>query len=452
MKHLRTFAFLAAALVASSVSGLVQDASACAVLTPDESIPVKGHKMILSLSKDKTTLWDQFFYEGAPESFAWILPTKGIVDVGLSSDALFDAFGQVTAPQVFAPAVCPNSCFGNGGTDGGGNVTVIAHEMVGPYETVQLSSNDPNALKDWLQMSGYPIPAEVLPVLDAYVNEGFDFLAVRLLPGQTAEAVQPLRVSMQGAAPSVPIRLLAAGTGEVTAVTLWIVSEGKYLPANAPVVSITDDDLEWDFAADSSDYDAVRAQKLAAENGLGYLLEAARQYESAEIQGPLQDLVGADPVQSGYGADAAEAQAGLAADMDAMFGTLGPDPWVTRLTADLSREALKSDLALTAAADQSPVNGVYTPKSYVNEDQCPPDPCATGGGGAGGDATGGNGTGGNGTGGDATGGNGNGGNPPGGSSGCGCGVPGSAPGEGAALGVFLALGLALRRRLRRGSR
>jgi len=45
--------------------------------------------MILSISQDRTTSWDQITYAGAPSSFAWVLPIKGQVEVGLSSDALF---------------------------------------------------------------------------------------------------------------------------------------------------------------------------------------------------------------------------------------------------------------------------------------------------------------------------------------------------------------------------
>lgn len=451
MNHSRTFAFVAAAVLAGSISGLGRDARACAVLTPDESIPVTGHKMILSLSQDQTTLWDQFTFTGAPESFAWILPTKGQVEVGVSSDAIFDAFGQVTAPQVFAPSVCPNTCLGNGGGDGGGNVTVIAHEAIGPYDTVQLSSSDPAALKDWLAANGFPIPAEVLPILDAYVAEGFNFLAMKLLPGAGVEAIQPVRVTMPGAAPSIPIRLLAAGTGELTEVTLWIVSDGKYVPANAPVASISEGDLVWDFATDSSNYAAVRKEKLAAENGLAYLVEASRPYSDWEIKSPLQYLVDSDPAKSGYGADAGAAQAGLDGDMAAVFGTLGDSPWITRLTADLSREALLEDLALTAAPDQSEVYGSYTPANHVNAGQCPPDPCATGG--AGGGGTGGTGAGGTGSGaGGGSGGGDQGGNSGDGGSSGGCGVPGAPPREGAALGLFLALGLALRKRLARRAR
>lgn len=456
MTRARLSVLLASALLATSLSALTDDARACAVLTPDQSVPVTGHKMILSLSKDNTTLWDQFAFTGDPASFGWILPIKGQVEVDVSSDALFDAFAQVTAPQIYAPDVCPNSCKGQGGNDGGGGVDVISHEAVGPYDTVQLASNDPNALKDWLQMHSFPVPAAVQPVFDTYVAEGFGFLAIRLLPGMTTEAVQPVRVTMPGAAPSVPIRLLAAGTGDLTQVTLWVVSDGKYLPTNAPVTTLAASDLVWDFAKDSSDYEAVRAEKLAASGGLAYLVEQASQRATFEFISPLQELVMSDPAKSGYGKDAAAAQESLDADMAAMFGKLGDSPWVTRLSADLSRQALKSDLTLGAAADQSSVPGNFTPGKHINAAECPPDPCATGGssaggsdsGGAGGSNSGGSASGGNNTGGSNSGsgssggGDGNGDDAKGG----GCGVTGSPAGDGTALGLVLALGLALRRR------
>jgi MYXO-CTERM domain-containing protein len=278
----------------------------------------------------------------------------------------------------------------------------------------------------------------------------------------SAEAIQPVRVTLPGAAPTVPIRLLAAGTGELTQVTIWIVSDGKYLPANAPTITIESSELVWDFAKDSSDYEAVRAEKLAASGGLAYLVQQAWLYGTLAFQSPLQDLVASDPAKSGYGKDAASAQAALDADMDAMFGKLGDKAWVTRLSADLSREALKSDLLVGAAADQSLFAGSITPENHINAGECPPDPCATGGSSAGGSnsggsssggsSAGGNGAGGSGAGGNGAGGSASGGDSPGGAAGGndgkdgGCGVSGSPAGNGAALGMVVALGLALRRR------
>src|SRR5262249_42903516 len=76
------------------------DAAACGgCLTQQQEVTqVTGHKMILSISKTQTTLWDQITYSGKPSSFAWILPIRGMVDFGLSSDALFQTLDAKTNP------------------------------------------------------------------------------------------------------------------------------------------------------------------------------------------------------------------------------------------------------------------------------------------------------------------------------------------------------------------
>lgn len=421
MKSWKALAPLAMLVSCALSVGAARDASACAVFTPTETPSVTGHRMILSVSNTETTLWDQFDYKGAPESFGWILPIKGVAEVGLSSDALFDALGQVTAPQIFAPSQnCPNSCDGQGGgfgggVDGGSNggVVVVAQQVVGPFEMVQLSSQDPNALKGWLAQNGYPIPAGIGPILDAYVAEGFDFVALKLLPGMGLDSVKPVRVTVQGAAPSIPLRLLAAGTGDLTPVTIFVLGEGRWEPTNAPVVEMKASDLVWDFKTESSNYAAVRASKLAATSGLGWLVEQARPFAAFEVDNGLQSLVSASPADSGYGDAMVTPQAALDADLAALHGALSPSPWIMRYTADLSRQAFAKDLSLGAAASQTPVDGVYGVTNSINEPPCPPDPCGGQGGNGGSGASSGNG----GSGGNAAAGEGS-------SSDCGCRVAG----------------------------
>jgi hypothetical protein len=103
-----------------------------------ENTQVTGHRMIFSISKTETTLWDQFSYTGDPSSFAWVLPVKGNPEIGLSSDALFGNLDALTQVQVAPPPLnCPpppycyngssgSSSGGFGGAGGGGPVTVVA--------------------------------------------------------------------------------------------------------------------------------------------------------------------------------------------------------------------------------------------------------------------------------------------------------------------------------------
>src|SRR3954462_2634215 len=114
------FALPVVALSLASAS----DAAACGACFHGEmeNTQVTGHKMIFSISQVETTLWDQFSYAGDPTSFAWVLPIKGSVTVGLSSDALFQNLEAQTTVGVNPPASpCPGPpfCEGQNGAGGG---------------------------------------------------------------------------------------------------------------------------------------------------------------------------------------------------------------------------------------------------------------------------------------------------------------------------------------------
>ena len=366
------------------------DAAACGgcFIQQSESSQVTGHRMVLSVSKTQTTLWDQIKYAGNPSSFAWVLPTKGLVQVGLSSDALFDELVELTSPSVSSPSITcpPPSCADFGGVSGaessasGGGVTVVASEVVGPYQTVQLKADDPAALQTWLSDNGYALPADVKPIVDAYVVEGFGFLALKLVPGQGVDSMRPVRVTSPGAGPVLPLRMVAAGTGAITPVTLWVFGEGRYEAANAPNVKLDESALVWDWDSQKSNYAEVVQKQLAASKNKGWLVEAGEPASTFAYTSPLTSLVESDPSHSGYGDPndpmsdpVAEAQA----DVDTLFAGIDPSSlWVTRLHAELSKDALAADLQLGVAADQTPVNRSHVAsKTTGTVPMCPPDPC-----------------------------------------------------------------------------
>lgn len=214
------------------------------------------------------------------------------------------------------------------------------------------------ALTNWLQTNNYPVPMGVQPILDAYVAEGFGFLAVKLLPGQGSDAVKPIRVTFDGAVPSFPMRLLNAGRAARPDVTLFALADGRYEPSGAPTFTINPEELTWDYAAEKSDYEAVRAAKLAAAGGTSLLVEYARPTDSFLIDTPLTEFVSSDPKQGGYGGDPMKsAQQLLQEDLAALHGSLGGAsggaPWIMRFVGTLSKEALRQGLTLTAAASQT---------------------------------------------------------------------------------------------------
>jgi len=373
---------------------------------PDgSSTQVTGHQMILSMGMDQTTLWDQFSYaDGDGSDFTWVLPTKGVVEIGLSSDLIFGQLGVDTAVTVLPPpqSCPPTNCddgdfaaesdanFGGGGGSADDGVTVLAQEQVGPYETVQLQSSDPAALNDWLETNGYTIPDDVQPIINSYVAEQFNFLALKLSPGVGVDRMQPVRVTTPGAGVALPLRMVAAGTGVTTAVTLWVIGEGRYEPSNFPGFGISEDALVWDYDTWSSNYTTLRAAAYDASNGHAWLTEASRPYSPQLFRSTISNIVqSVDPSQSGYDDGSGDWDAAYEAaqqDMDVLFGSLDEDSvTVTRLRAELSREALGDDLVVQASSDQSQVSSTLQATKWVGTQPPCPEVCDDSFGNPGGD-------------------------------------------------------------------
>ncbi|MDI1434712.1 MULTISPECIES: DUF2330 domain-containing protein [Polyangium] len=382
------------------------DTQACGgcIVSQSESTQVTGHRMILSISQQQTTLWDQITYAGDPSSFAWVLPIKGQVEVGLSSDALFSTLEESTRVQINSPTIDCSFCGSNGqggagGTgganNGGGGVVIIAEEVVGPYATVQLSSQDPNALATWLTTNGYNVPADIQPVIDTYVQEGFNFLALKLVPGQGIDSMRPVRVTSDGASLSLPLRMVAAGTGAKTPINLWVLGEGRYEPKNFPHFVIKQADLVWNWDTQSSNYKELRQNAFDASGGKAWLIEASESFSSFYLEEGLLYLAENNPSESGYGGEPGGPTAleECQADLDKLYGSIPKaSQWVTRMSAELTRPALAADLVVGAAADQSTVARFLTVnKSVGTAPSCPCGPIGEGGGGAMGGANGGNG-------------------------------------------------------------
>jgi hypothetical protein len=284
--------------------------------SPDKGTVVTGHRMALSISSEQTILWDQIAYAGAPEEFAWVLPIKPGARIEVASDAWFDVLDAATRAQVYAPDLeCDTGAFfcnvsiaapaaagcGDGGVgleDGVGAsdppVTVVSHGSAGPYETVILSADEPGALPTWLEDHGYAIPADIYPLIDSYVAEGFDFVALRLLPAAGVQQMRPVRVVQAGAVTTLPLRMVAAGTGPFTDITLFVLSEGRMTAQGFAEVAVFPGQLSWDFGTNTSTYAVMREQALAQNGGRSFYVPFSakgalfREIENEAAERPLR--------------------------------------------------------------------------------------------------------------------------------------------------------------------
>jgi len=395
--------------VASAVAAVTfagqRHASACGGCfhPPTQTVTdITDERMLLSVSATQSTLYDQIEYSGSPSNFAWVLPIHGTVTVGLSAAVLFDSIEALTATQINPPPRnCPapicnmrgpafSGAADAGAAFGGNAVTVLAQANVGPYATVQLHATDSSALDLWLTTNGYNIPAAVQPILDAYVQEGFDFLAMKLLPNQGVQAMRPVRVTTAGASLSLPLRMASIGTGAVTGITIWVVADGRYEPQNFPFFHIEDSQLVWDFGSNISNYTTLRVQNEANLKNGGWEIESSIALNQQIIKNVIlsggqyygNGLSSSSPVDATQdylpiGAADAGASAGDAGyesaelvrddDVNTLFaGLTGFTVRVTRMRSDIAQKAMTTDFLLQASTDQSELSNIRTVTQSVN--------------------------------------------------------------------------------------
>jgi hypothetical protein len=254
-----------------------------------ERTVVTDHRMALSISTTQTVLWDQIRYSGDPAEFAWVLPVRAGATIELSTDAFFSALDASTQPVVYAPQTY-GGAYGCGVTGcasqsasesasagpGAGQVQILAQSVVGPYETVTLRATDPSALRRWLTSHAYAIPPAIGPTIDAYVAESFDFIALRLRPDCGERSMQPVRIVTQGADPTLPLRMVAAGIGARVGLTLYVISEGRWRPQNFPEAEVPSQSILWDRTQNKSSYEPLVQQLMTGGEGRTWVTEYAK--------------------------------------------------------------------------------------------------------------------------------------------------------------------------------
>jgi hypothetical protein len=376
---------------------------------PERPTVVTDHRMVLAVGRGESTLYDQIRYTGNPREFAWVLPIAGEVEVGLSSDGLFAGLDAISQTEIFGPPRnCPSrplDCGGSGacgasfasasagdfsGESTGNEVTVTRREVVGPYETVQLQSKDPGALTKWLGDNGFVLAEDVRPIVEQYVRENFNFLALKLRPSASVQSMRPVRVTSKGPSIVLPLRMVAAGAGASVGITLFTMAEGRYEPQNFPFFQIAAEDVSWDWTGTApttgpatssttdgqSNFRDVRKSKSDAFGGRAWEVESSLEVRTGAFPVPAAPFGGATPEPSasaaGYTQEGTKIPDILMReDLDILYGRRsGGLSRLTRMRADLSKAALSEDLVLAASADQAVLSNQRRITRELNEPSC----------------------------------------------------------------------------------
>jgi hypothetical protein len=303
MKHpnLITAAVAAATLAAPGA------AWACGGLFCDTSQPVVQAAERILFARDGGTIHMQvqIAYDGPPQRFGWLLPTMPGVEDALGSEELFRQLDLQFGPrfslqtefdescddrQFAAPTAADGDSAEGGGTanaGGRGGVQVLSREAIGPYDRAILAVDGMGEegvalLRDWLDTNEYQIPEITDSVLQPYIDDGFHFIAIKLLPGNDAGDIAPLHLKFDGPDPCVPIRPTAVAADPDMGIIVHVLGEHRAIPKNYAHVEINEAAIDW--VGGGQNYQDVVSQAADEADGQAFTTDYAGEGGPALIE------------------------------------------------------------------------------------------------------------------------------------------------------------------------
>lgn len=267
-------------------------------------------------------------YQGAPESFAWVVPVPAEPDVDDSSEEVFDALDRAAAMYVVPPPQDYSACLGSvgdsepgcgcGGPGGGGDaksarggepggdlgdaeppVTVISRTHTDNYEVTVVGTESTQSLVTWLRANDYNYSDNMAPALEAYVQEGQLFAAFKLLAGREATDIAPVVLCYDADGPAIPLRLAAIAAQPYLSIQVDILADETYGPANFVVIKPDGTQLAYDPQTGRTNYFEWVARTVAEGQGHRIVLQWAGTHSIDPYYAP-RELVRVPPVLSRY--------------------------------------------------------------------------------------------------------------------------------------------------------
>ncbi len=220
-------------------------------------------------------------YTGAAEEFSWVVPVPGIPEVEVGSDLVFTSLEQATRPQfdltvngspcdqpVNLFPTAPEFAAGDSADDGDSGVEVLERFAVGPFDVEVISSDDAEALATWLIENEYDLTDRGRELIEPYVEQGMNFVGVKLQQNQGVGDIQPLILRYQSEKPMIPIRLTAVAATADMGVITWILGPARAVPDNYLAVEVNYTLLNWYFGSTNA-YASYQGLVTAAMNEAG---------------------------------------------------------------------------------------------------------------------------------------------------------------------------------------
>ena len=280
---------------------------------PDYAVNQSAEQIIFEVPGDGTiTAHVLISYNGAAESFAWMVPVPSEPTLALSERMAFAILDVQTGPVLNGRDVdlCPDqryrctshgACYtpgtvtpnsdasvadvtSAGGSDAGGSsgisatppgVVLVSAQEVGPYDTVVFAADDGSAAITWLQANDFIVNETMTPYMQPYLDAGMLFVAAKLDQDAEVSEIAPLKMTYQGDKPMIPLKLTAVGTEPHLTVTSFVYGDSTFKPVDQPRIVIPQDALTRDDDG-RSNYPMVLSRVIDEAGGAAFVRESSQ--------------------------------------------------------------------------------------------------------------------------------------------------------------------------------
>ncbi|MFI5508735.1 DUF2330 domain-containing protein [Mycobacterium sp. NPDC051804] len=245
----RSVALVLAALIGAALFNIASTAWACgcgAYVADNSDSSVADERALIAWDGTTEDILMSLSVTGSSDEAAWIMPVPSAARVTLGEAEVFSELTKLTAPRIeyrdsWWPTIPWLVWAGSASDTAGapsGAVNVLDRQRLGPFDVTRLAAKDPTSLANWLSDNGFPHPDSLDENLAPYVADGWEIVAVRLVPaesgGSLTGALQPLRLSFASDTVVYPMRLSRSATMSQY-IDLYVLAQHRMDPSAVPV-------------------------------------------------------------------------------------------------------------------------------------------------------------------------------------------------------------------------
>ncbi|MCP4867318.1 MAG: DUF2330 domain-containing protein [Proteobacteria bacterium] len=335
-------------------------------------------RILFEIGDDGTiTAHVEISYEGSPSDFSWVVPVPNTPALGVVPASTLMLLDAATSPRIIPPdqywedfsdpdpggAGDDDDDDNASDDDGDGQVDVEDLPQVGPFDPEVISSDDADALADWLVANGYLITDEMRPLIAGYVAGGMKFLGMKLAPDAGVQDISPIKMTFDSTTPMIPLVLTAVAAEPEMGVLVFIAGSQRYEPTNYASLFIDEELLRADPRNGQTNYYPLISYLSEQEERKAFFTEWSN--SSTELVNLTNNTwLGTDDAEEAW---------------EYIDGVAERNAWVSRLYTRLNAVDMTVD-PMFAAAGTAEISNVhdlrFQPDVHVDYAIDPQVPCA----------------------------------------------------------------------------